>query len=283
MSAIDLTSEIEGILRQAGPVVEDPRGEAAILVLAARRSGGEEEMAVRARALAAERIAGRPLGYVAGFTRFLGVEFESAPGALVPRAETELLAKTAIEVLATCGPAPRAIDMCCGSGNLACAIAVHAPEAPIWASDLTAECFALASRNVERLGLAARVTCKQGDLFAPLRGLDLEQAIDVIVCNPPYISTGRLDKERAVLLEHEPREAFDGGPYGLSVHMRAIDEAVEFLRPGGWLMFEVGPGQQRQVSLLFERSLSYEEPETRSDERQQPRVVMAKKKWQSPR
>lgn len=277
-----LTDEIEGLLRGAGSLVEDVRGEAVLLVEAARRAGAEDGMAARARALAAERVAGRPLGYVAGFTRFMGVELESVPGAIVPRAETELLAKAAIDILSKISPTPRAIDMCCGSGNLACAIAVHVPSAQVWASDLTSGCVTLASRNVERLNLSGRVTCKQGDLFAPLRAADLAGTVDVVVCNPPYISTGRLGKDRAALLEHEPREAFDGGPYGLTVHQRVIDEAVEFLRPGGWLMFEVGLGQQRQVFLLFGRSMSYQESQARCDERDQPRVVMAQKKWTLP-
>ncbi|MET0591289.1 MAG: methyltransferase, partial [Polyangiaceae bacterium] len=74
----------------------------------------------------------------------------------------------------------------------------------------------------------------------------------------PYISTGRLAKDRAGLLELEPREAFDGGPYGLSIHQRVLKEALPFLKPGGALLFEVGDGQARQVSLLFERARAYE-------------------------
>jgi release factor glutamine methyltransferase len=172
--------------------------------------------------------------------------------------------------------------MCCGSGNLACAIAAHAPDVHVWASDLTDGCIAVARRNIERLGLSERITLRQGDLFAPLRAMGLEDAIDVVVCNPPYISTGRLSKDRAALLQHEPREAFDGGPYGLTIHQRVIGDGAQFLRPGGWLMFEVGEGQHRQVSLLFGRSVGYEEPETRCDGGQQPRVVMARKKPNGP-
>jgi release factor glutamine methyltransferase len=196
-----------------------------------------------------------------GRTTFMGIELLTGPGTLVPRTETELLGGAAVAaVRERCarGGEARVIDMCCGSGNLACAIASLVPEVRVWACDLTASAVETARRNIEHLGLGARVTAFEGDLFAPLAGLALEGSIDVVVCNPPYISTGRLAKDRANLLTHEPREAFDGGPYGLSVHQRVLKEAQPFLKPGGALLFEVGDGQARQVSLLFERVRVYE-------------------------
>jgi release factor glutamine methyltransferase len=209
---------------------------------------------------------------------FLGVELELGVGALVPREETELLGRTSIEVLKRAGDAPTFIDMCCGCGNLVCAIASALPGARAFASDLTDPCVALARRNVERLGLGTRVQVVQGDLFAPLDGCGLEGSCDAVVCNPPYISTGKLEKESAHLLETEPREAFDGGPYGLTIHQRAIKEALPFLRPGGTLLFEIGAGQERQLTLLFARVKAYEEPELVTDATGVPRVVMARKK-----
>jgi release factor glutamine methyltransferase len=217
----------------------------------------------------------------AGRTRFMGIELLVGPDALVPRAETELLGHAALATVrqrpadgATGGP--RVIDMCCGVGNLACAIASLVPDARVWACDLTAGAVETARRNVAHLALESRVAVAQGDLFAPLQGLGLEGTIDTVVCNPPYISTGRLAKDRAELLVHEPREAFDGGPYGLSIHQRVLKEALPFLRPGGSLLFEVGEGQARQVSLLFERARVYEEVHTLEDEAGHARVVAGK-------
>lgn len=195
----------------------------------------------------------------AGRQSFLGVDLLCGPGALVPRPETELLGRTALASVREAGDAPRVVDMCCGAGNLASAIAVHAPSARVWAADLTDGCVGWARRNVDALGLADRVTVAQGDLFAAFAGLGLESTIDVIVCNPPYISSGRLGGDRASLLDHEPREAFDGGPYGLSIHQRVIRDALAFLRPGGRLWFEIGLGQEKQVRLLFERARLYED------------------------
>ncbi|MBI5531683.1 MAG: peptide chain release factor N(5)-glutamine methyltransferase [Deltaproteobacteria bacterium] len=213
----------------------------------------------------------------AGRSQFMGIELAVAPGALVPREETELIGRAAVDVLAALGsPSPRVVDMCCGAGNLACAIAMHVPSARVWASDITDACVELSRRNVARLGLQDRVSVHQGDLFASLAGLELERTIDVIVCNPPYISTGRLAADRAELLASEPREAFDGGPYGLSIHQRVVKEAKPFLRAGGWLMFEFGLGQERQIELLFARSRSYSGFELRADPASRPRVALAR-------
>jgi release factor glutamine methyltransferase len=206
----------------------------------------------------------------------MGIELLVAPGALVPRAETELLGRTALAVLQHLAvPAPRVIDMCCGSGNLACGIAYHAPSAVIWASDLTDACAEMARRNVERLGLSDRISVRQGDLFDGLHDMGLTGKIDVIVCNPPYISAKRLDGDRAELLRHEPRVAFDGGPYGLSIHQRVMRDAPRFLRPGGTLLFEIGLGQHRQVESLFRRAQAYGDVKFATDDGGSPRVAYA--------
>jgi release factor glutamine methyltransferase len=221
------------------------------------------------RAIAAYRL---------GHQSFMGVELLAAPGALVPRLETELLGRAALQALSRSGSGSRhLIDMCCGSGNLACALAAASPGARVWASDVADGCVSLARRNAEHLHLEDRITVVQGDLFAPLAHLP-EGSVEVVVCNPPYISTGRLARDLGDLLTHEPRQAFDGGPYGLSIHQRVVREALPFLRPGGWLMFEVGAGQARQVALLFERAQAYEGVALVDDAGGQPRVAMGRKK-----
>ena len=215
-----------------------------------------------------------------GLVEFLGFELLVAPGVLVPRPETELLARAALQELRDLR-APRVIDMCCGSGNLACGIALLAPHAELWASDLEPRCIEVARRNVERLDLSRRVRLGQGDLFAGLRGFALEGSIDAVVCNPPYISARRLEGDSAALLEHEPRAAFDGGPYGLSVHQRVIREAPGFLRAGGVLLFEIGLGQDRQLRALFARATQYEGLRLLHDAEGQARVALARRKGQA--
>lgn len=208
--------------------------------------------------------------------RFMTVELELAPGVLVPRAETELLGRAALEKLAE-GPAgPVVVDMCCGSGNLALAIAA-ATDARVHASDLTDETVALARRNTARLGLEKRVQIAQGDMFSGLAGLDLEGQVDLVVCNPPYISSAKLETDSAHLLEDEPREAFDAGPYGIALHQRLIADAPQFLKPGGWLAFEFGAGQDRQVKLLLTRARAYEQPDFLTDADGIPRVAVVRR------
>jgi len=224
----------------------------------------------------------------AGRQVFMGVTLEVGAGALVPRAETELLGRTAARLLAEMTPpAERAeltvIDMCCGSGNLACALAAGDARLRVLAADVTDACVTLARRNVDTLGLAGRVGLYQGDLFAALAEVGgLTGAVDMVVANPPYISTARLGKDRAALLAREPIEAFDGGPYGISVHQRLVREAIDFLRPGGWLLFEIGIGQERQVKLLFDRARSYAGLEFVADGAGRPRVAVARRPTSEP-
>jgi release factor glutamine methyltransferase len=210
---------------------------------------------------------------------FMNVPVLLAPGVLVPRAETELLGNTArrqLEELSV--DRPLVVDMCCGSGNLACALSVAAPRARVLACDLTEACVALARRNVTHLHLEDRVTVLQGDLFAPLNQA-LRGAVDLVVCNPPYISTGRLARDRAQLLASEPREAFDGGPFGISIQQRVVRGAAPFLRSGGWLIFEIGLGQDRQMNALFQRATEdYEPPRPVVNQQGEVRVMMARRR-----
>jgi release factor glutamine methyltransferase len=270
-----LRDEVAAILKRSS--ITNADAEADRIVQAAKSSKPTDHESA-ARAMAERRATGVPLAYVVGHQVFMGIELIAAEGALAPREETELLGSTALEALRSTGfAASRVIDMCCGSGNLACAIAHHLPGVRVWASDLTDGCIAVTRRNVEHIGVSDRVVVTQGDLFSGLSGLGLEGSIDAIVCNPPYISQGKLATDRAELLEHEPREAFDGGPYGLSIPQRVIKEALPFLRPGGRLLFEVGLGQDRQVKSLFDRAKDYTDIHLVANAAGQVRVVSGRK------
>ncbi len=219
--------------------------------------------------------------YAEGRTTFMGLTLLIAQGALIPRLETEILCRAALEKVARLRRPmhdTRVIDMCCGSGNLGCAIAAYEPSARVWASDLSPACVDIARKNAAHLALIDRVTVVRSNLFDGLGEFVGRGSIDLIVCNPPYISTHRLSSDRKELLLREPREAFDGGTYGLAIHQRVIAQSVPFLKPNGWLLFEVGLGQARQVERLFERSRSYGRCETRCDAAGNVRVVLAQRK-----
>lgn len=213
----------------------------------------------------------------AATTLFLGLEFDISGAVLRPRAETELLAMEALSRLDREVDELAIIDMCCGAGNLAAAIQVNAPNARVWACDLTEGAVEATRRNIERLGLEQQVTAHRGDLFAALDGLALEATVDMVIANPPYISTKRLtDGDRAHLLLDEPREAFDAGPYGIALHQRILIDAPAFLKPGGWLGLEFGLGQARQIAALIKRSKVWSNPQWAHDTDGQERVVFVR-------
>jgi HemK-like putative methylase len=231
---------------------------------------------------ALKRAQGAPLGLAMGRQPFLGITLAAREDVLAPREETELLGREALALLkqwASQDPDRplRIIDMGCGAGNLTCALAVAVPQARIWASDLTASCAALTRENVALHRLQDRVQVSQGDLFAPLADQDLEATMDLVVMNPPYIPSTSLEKSHAQLLEHEPREAFDGGPYGVSILTRLLQEAPAFLKPGGHLLFEFGLGQARIIRLLAERKPGYGEIRFAENGRGEPRVGILEK------
>ncbi|MHB1567348.1 MAG: N5-glutamine methyltransferase family protein [Acidiferrobacter sp.] len=229
--------------------------------------------------MAQARASGIPLSYVLGRQRFMGIEIAVAPGVLIPRDETELLGWEAVvrmrEKYGPTGRGARIIDMCCGSGNLACGMAHALPEVEVWATDLMEDCAALTARNAQRLGFATRIHSSAGDLFVPLAKTG--QKYDAVVCNPPYISTHRLSHDRQDLLSHEPRTAFDGGPYGLSIYQRLVRDAAPFIRKGGWLLFEMGVGQAAPVERLLKRVGDYDKIEPVLDQRGDIRVVAARR------
>jgi release factor glutamine methyltransferase len=271
-----LLEEITSILEHGG--VPDAAAEAKRIEFVAKSSTSADYEGA-ARAMAERRAAGAPLAYVLGHEMFMGIDIIVSEGALAPREETELLGYAALETIRTSGSAaPKVIDMCCGSGNLACAIAHHFPTVRVWASDLTDGCISVARRNIKYVEVSERVVVAQGDLFAGLSDFGLEGSIDVVVCNPPYISQSKLATDRAELLEHEPREAFDGGPYGISILQRVVKEALPFLRPGGTLLFEIGLGQERQVKMLFDRAKEYEDIQQVSNAEGEVRVVYGRKR-----
>lgn len=238
----------------------------------------------RLDALIAQRLDGVPLAHLTGRQAFLGMDMLAGPGALIPRRETELLAQAALARLremasAAPGQPLRVIDVCTGSGNLALAMALGVPTAHVWGADLSPEAVALAEDNTTHLAAghtdltaaqASRLTLKQrvhwrcGDLLAPFDegeantphgdAQDFLGHTDMLLCNPPYISSGKLDSMPAEIIQHEPSLAFDGGPFGIRILQRLMKDAPRFLRPGGWLGLEVGLGQGPAVQQWLART-----------------------------
>ncbi|MDI1259898.1 peptide chain release factor N(5)-glutamine methyltransferase [Aquabacterium sp.] len=233
--------------------------------------------------LSAQRISGTPLAHLTERQHFMGLEMLAGPQALIPRRETELLAHAALNKLrqlaAAQGDRPAlVIDVCTGSGNLALALAHGVPGAQVFGADLSEEAVSLAQRNAIHLGLQARVQWRSGDLLAPFDEADFHGRVDLLVCNPPYISSGKLETMPTEIVGFEPRLAFDGGPFGIRILQRLMREAARFLRPGGWLAFEVGLGQGPAVLQWLNKTGHYDTIESVLDAEGQPRAFLARHK-----
>jgi len=170
------------------------------------------------------------------------------------------------------------IDACTGSGNLALAYAHYEPQAHVYASDLSPEAVTLAKRNCEFMGLGERVEVKLGDLLDPFDNPSFLGRCDFLSCNPPYISAAKVKAMHPEISRHEPEAAFNGGVYGVSILMKLVRNAPRFLRPGGWLGFEVGHGQGAGLARQLEKIPAFAGVETYADATGEIRAILAKSK-----
>ena len=195
------------------------------------------------RSLVERRARREPLAYILGRCEFWSLTFKVGPAVLIPRADTETLVEAALKVLPAGGTL---LDVGVGSGAIALAIAHERPDLQIEGIDLSPAALAIAGENAELLGLAARVSLRQGDLFA-LEG----SQYDAIVSNPPYIAVG----EKAILMpevrDFEPHLALFAGNDGLDCYRALIPTAKAHLKSSGFLLVEVGAGQAAAVAGLF--------------------------------
>ena len=228
------------------------------------------ELAVRFRERIARRMAHEPLQYILGYEEWRGLRLKTTPAALIPRPETELLVEWALELERAEGPWRVAADVGAGTGAIACALAAAAPRLEVVAVERSVGALALAAVNVETLGLRRRVRLVAGDLFDPLGGL--RAAVDLVVSNPPYIASGDIEGLSPEVRDWEPREALDGGPDGMAVHRRLIAESPRVLRPGGWLLMEMGERQAGPLRASMEAN-RFEGVQVRRDLRGVERMI----------
>jgi release factor glutamine methyltransferase len=226
------------------------------------------------------RINNTPLAYITNRQRFMGIDMLADRRALIPRKETEILGKKALELATRITKSKgkiKVIDVCCGSGNLGLAIASYNKECELYATDLSQEAVELTLDNINFLKLNDRIRVKQGDLLSAFEHDDYYNKIDLIVCNPPYILSSKVEKMDIEISSNEPVLAFDGGMLGIKIIQKLISEAPKFLTPDGWLVFEVGLGQGEFVIKLCERSKSYQDIQSVADRTGNIRVIVAQK------
>lgn len=207
----------------------------------------EEAAALRAAAgdpddlemLVRRRTAGEPLAWLVGGVDFCGLRVTVSPGVYVPRWQTEALAERAASLLPAEGVA---IDVCTGAGAVAAVLQARRPVATVLATDVDSTAVACARAN----GVAALL----GDLFSPLPP-DLHGAVDVVTAVVPYVPTSELVFLPRDVVAFEPRRALDGGRDGVEVLSALVEESTRWLRPGGWLLLEIGGRQAATVAAAM--------------------------------
>lgn len=210
------------------------------------------EQAAKLEGLLVRRERREPLGYVLGDVRFRGLTLAVGPGALVPRPETELVAERAIQLTRErCirDHHPTVVDVGTGTGAIALSVAAEAPDARIYATELSAAARGWALRNLAATGL--RVTLLPGSLLGPLHP-SLGGNCDLIVANLPYLSDDEWEEAEPEVRRYEPREALAGGPTGLEPIVDLIEQAEHWLAHAGWLLLEIGADQGAEVRRFME-------------------------------
>ena len=221
--------------------------------------------------LLARRAQGEPLQYITGHQEFWGLDFLVTPDVLIPRPETEHAVETALELIREVG-SPRIIDVGTGSGCIALALASELPQATIDAVDVSKEALEVARTNAERLNLSERVRLSQSDLLDIF--LNSPATFDLVVSNPPYVGEEERDKLQLEVRHYEPHVALFGGEQGLDIYRRLIPQAHLVLKPGRWLVTEMGYSQERAIKELLGK---WEEVRSVPDLQGIPRVIVARK------
>lgn len=226
------------------------------------------------RELIKRRVDGWPVAYLLGEKEFFLLPFEVTPAVLIPRPETETLVAEAVSILKK-QPASLVLDLCTGSGCIAVSVARGAKSARVTATDVSPDALDVARRNAQRNKVADRIDFRAGDLFA---ALPAGATFDLVATNPPYIAQSELSGLQPEVRDHEPRLALDGGPDGLAFYRRIASGVGAVMKPGAWLLAEIGATQRDAVTALFAERPELEVVKTLKDMDGHARVVVARKR-----
>lgn len=220
-----------------------------------------------------ERSSGKPLQYITGKQEFYGLEFEVSPDVLIPRPETEILVE---ETLKQLSEEPfNLVDVGTGSGCLAVTLATYLAQTKFWAIDLSEIALQVAKRNALRHHVTKRIQFLHGNLLNPLHSRVTKNSIDIIVCNPPYISLDELILLQREVKDWEPHLALVGEVLESNIYSRLASQALLWLKPEGILILEIGTGMEKKVCHLFQAPWNL--LNVLQDFNGVPRVVVVKK------
>lgn len=194
------------------------------------------------------RAAGEPLQYITGHQEFYGLDFIVTPAVLIPRPETEFLVE---QVIKLSGVAPLIVDVGTGSGCIAVAIATSLPNAKVIATDFSGAALAVAQKNAERNSVGQRIEFLEGDLLEPLARRGLELSVDILASNPPYVEAAGPEPVQREVKDWEPHTALFGGADGLGFYRRLLADGLKYVKPGGYLVCEIGYKQLDAISDII--------------------------------
>lgn len=218
-------------------------------------------------------LEGEPIAYVLGQWDFYGMTLYVTKDVLIPRDDTCAVTELAIRQALFLGAGPRILDLCTGSGCIGLAIATRVKDAKVTCADISREAIAVAKKNITQQKLTGRVTCVQADaLQKPSSFLG---KFDLIVSNPPYITTQEMLELPASVQNYEPHLALHGGDDGLMFYRSIACNYADALKPGGYLCFEFGMGQGDDVCQILE-TYGYTVLERTRDYNDRERAVIAR-------
>jgi release factor glutamine methyltransferase len=234
-------------------------------------AGGEADELIQAAAgdaevlddLVSRRITGEPIAWLTGAVTFCGLRLFVAPGVYVPRSQTEPLARRAATLLPSAGAA---VDLCTGTGAIAAVLAAAVPTARVLATELDDQAVRCARRN--------GVEVFEGFLEDPLPRA-FEHRVDVLTAVVPYVPTGSLRLLPRDVQAFEPRLALDGGADGTDLLEEVVRRSARWLRPGGWILLELGGDQAEPIGRLL-HDVGFEGLDVMADEDGDPRAICAR-------
>lgn len=222
------------------------------------------------------RASGYPSQYITGHQEFWGLDLIVTPAVLIPRPETEHIVEVVTEIACAAdykgkSGRPKLVDVGTGSGAIAIALAKELPNANLFATDVSTEALEVARANAARLQLGSRIQFERSDV---LDSVSRDGSFDFVVSNPPYVALSEADKVQDVVKKFEPRQAVFAGEHGLDVIRRLIPQAHEALRPGGYLVMEIGYSMSEAIMGIME---GFEGVHAVPDLAGIPRVVVGRK------
>lgn len=225
------------------------------------------------RSLLAQHHRGWPLQYITGHQEFWGLDFMVTPDVLIPRPETEILVEQTLSLIRDTNAT--IVDVGTGSGCVAVALAVELNRVKIFASDISEKAIAIARENAKRHHVSDRIQFLVGDLLEPLASWRGD--IDVIVCNPPYVSKDEFSTLPQEIRDFEPRPALTDEADGLVFYRRLSRDAFDYLKNGGYVILEMAYGRCDDVLGLFSKRF-WKIVRIVNDLQNIPRCLVAQKK-----